>query len=64
MPVCGDQWPMLVYADQEYDPQDPWEGLFKSRILVWVHTHLSSSSVGDVESHHPNVDMFTTRQMR
>ena len=47
MPVCGDQWPMLVYADQEYDPQDPWEGLFRSRILAWVHMHFSSSSFID-----------------
>jgi hypothetical protein len=47
MPVRGDQWPMLVYADQEYDPEEPWEGLFRSRILVWVRMHLSSSSAID-----------------
>jgi len=34
--VCGDQWPMLVYANQEYDPKDPWNGLFKSQLLIWV----------------------------
>jgi hypothetical protein len=34
--VCGDQWPMLVYANQEYDPEDPWNGLFKSQLLIWV----------------------------
>ena len=37
--VHGDQWPMLVYVDQEYDPQEPWEGLFRSQILVWVRMH-------------------------
>ena len=37
--VRSDQWPMLVYADQEYDPQEPWEGLFRSQILVWVRMH-------------------------
>jgi hypothetical protein len=42
--VRGDQWPMLVYADQEYDPEHPWEGLFRSQILVWVSMHLPSSS--------------------
>ena len=47
MPVHSDQWPMLVYTDQEYDPQDPWEGLFRSWILVWVHMHLSSLSIID-----------------
>jgi hypothetical protein len=36
MTVSGDQWPMLLYADQEYDPEDPWNGLFRSRLLVWV----------------------------
>ncbi|KAF8239325.1 hypothetical protein L208DRAFT_1238246 [Tricholoma matsutake] len=43
MPVHGDQWPMLVYADQEYDPQDPWEGLFRSRILIWAFKHIFTS---------------------
>jgi hypothetical protein len=26
MAVSGDQWPMLVYANQEYNPNDPWHG--------------------------------------
>ncbi|KAF8221164.1 hypothetical protein L208DRAFT_1329803, partial [Tricholoma matsutake] len=43
MPVHGDQWPMLVYADQEYDPKNPWEGLFRSRILVWAFKHIFTS---------------------
>jgi hypothetical protein len=29
---------MLVYARQEYDPEDPWSGLFRAQILVWVGT--------------------------
>jgi hypothetical protein len=36
MTVSGDQWPMMLYANQEYDPDDPWSGLFRSQILVWV----------------------------
>jgi hypothetical protein len=36
MAVRGDQWPMVVYANQEYDPEEPWEGLFRSQLLVWV----------------------------
>ncbi|KAF8232269.1 hypothetical protein L208DRAFT_1563529 [Tricholoma matsutake] len=43
MPVHGDQCPMLVYADQEYDPKNPWEGLFRSRILVWAFKHICTS---------------------
>jgi hypothetical protein len=47
MPICGNQWPMLVYADQEYDPQEPWEGLFRSQILVWVRIYFYSPSAID-----------------
>jgi hypothetical protein len=36
MAVSGDQWPMLVYANSKYDPDDPWSGLFRNHILVWV----------------------------
>ena len=42
MLVHGDQWPMLLFANQEYDPDDPWEGLFRSQLLVWVkYTYIS-----------------------
>jgi len=34
--VCGDQWQMLVYTNQEYDSEDPWNGLFRSQLLIWV----------------------------
>jgi hypothetical protein len=34
--VAGDQWPLLIYADCVYDPGDPWEGLFRNKLLVWV----------------------------
>jgi hypothetical protein len=36
MAVSGDQWPLLMYANQQYDPEDPLEGLFRSHLLVWV----------------------------
>jgi hypothetical protein len=42
MAIRGDQWPMLVYADVEYDPEAPWEGLFRNKHLVWVSIHPSS----------------------
>lgn len=41
--VSGDQWPMLVYANQQYDPDDPWSGLFKNQILVWAYKHIFTS---------------------
>lgn len=41
--VRGDQWPLLVYANQEFDPEDPWNGLFRSRLLVWAFKHIFTS---------------------
>jgi hypothetical protein len=43
--VTGDQWPLFLYADYRYDPEDPWNGLFQSALLVCVcrkHHHLAS----------------------
>src|ERR1700722_3620500 len=34
--VPGDQWPVFLYSDYNYDPKDPWNGLFRSSILVKV----------------------------
>ena len=44
MVVRGDQWPLLVYTKQVFNPEEPWDGLFRSELLVWVHTHPSLSS--------------------
>jgi hypothetical protein len=34
--VRGDQWLLFLYADLAYDPDDPWNGLLKSQVLVTV----------------------------
>ena len=34
--MTGDQWPLFLYADYHYDPEDPWNGLFRSALLVCV----------------------------
>ena len=36
MAVPGDQWPLLVYTRQEYDPEEPWNGLFRNQLLSVV----------------------------
>jgi hypothetical protein len=36
MIVTGDQWPILVYHGYSFDPEDPWNGLFRSSLLVTV----------------------------
>ncbi|KAF8226158.1 hypothetical protein L208DRAFT_1303342, partial [Tricholoma matsutake] len=51
MPVHGDQWLILVYADQEYDPKTPWEGLFRSQILVWAFKHIFTTRSGNAHIH-------------
>ncbi|KAG1826502.1 hypothetical protein EV424DRAFT_1537408 [Suillus variegatus] len=32
--VSGDQWPLFVYTNEAYDPEDPWNGLLRSYLLV------------------------------
>ena len=34
--VTGDQWPIFLYADFTFDPEEPWKGLLRSIILVSV----------------------------
>jgi hypothetical protein len=34
--VSGDQWPIFLYQGYSYDPDDPWNGLFRSALLVAV----------------------------
>ena len=36
MAVAGDQWPIFIYQGYTYDPEDPWNGLFRSSLLVSV----------------------------
>jgi hypothetical protein len=36
--VAGDQWPIFLYANYAYDPEDPWNGLLRSGLLVSVST--------------------------
>ena len=32
--ISGDHWPIFLYQGYAYDPEDPWNGLFQSTILV------------------------------
>jgi hypothetical protein len=36
MVVSGDQWPIFLYYGYNYDQEDPWNGLFRSSLLVSV----------------------------
>ncbi|KIM60349.1 hypothetical protein SCLCIDRAFT_26690 [Scleroderma citrinum Foug A] len=45
--VAGDQWPIFLYANYTYNPEDPWNGLLHSGLLVAAYKHIvmSPSSV-------------------
>ncbi|KIM72920.1 hypothetical protein PILCRDRAFT_81530, partial [Piloderma croceum F 1598] len=43
MAVSGDQWPIFVYHGYNYDPDDPWNSLFRSTLLVSVYKHIFTS---------------------
>src|ERR1700724_4788047 len=34
--VSGDQWLLLVYEKGAYVPEEPWDGLFRNELLIWV----------------------------
>ncbi|KAG2116643.1 uncharacterized protein F5147DRAFT_568026, partial [Suillus discolor] len=43
MLVCGDQWPIFLYANHVYDPEDPWCGLLRSCLLIYAYKHVFTS---------------------
>jgi len=34
--TSGDEWPVFLYHGYSCDPNDPWNGLFRSALLVKV----------------------------
>jgi hypothetical protein len=36
--VSGDQWPLFLYKDNAFDPENVWKGLFRSSLLVFVES--------------------------
>ncbi|KAI0055466.1 hypothetical protein BV25DRAFT_1873121 [Artomyces pyxidatus] len=49
--VAGDQWPMFLYKNYQYDPQDPWKGLLRSILLIKAYKHIFTSP-SSVEKEH------------
>ncbi|KIJ12184.1 hypothetical protein PAXINDRAFT_83251, partial [Paxillus involutus ATCC 200175] len=41
--VAGDQWPVFLYANYAYDPEDPWNRLLHSGLLVSAFKHIFTS---------------------
>jgi hypothetical protein len=46
--VKGDQWPIFLYADNRFDPEDPWKGLLRSRLLVTVSVSVALLYLADI----------------
>ncbi|KAH6910572.1 hypothetical protein BKA70DRAFT_1100367 [Coprinopsis sp. MPI-PUGE-AT-0042] len=41
--VAGDDWPLFLYKDYKYYPEDVWKGLFRSALLVSAFRHIFTS---------------------
>lgn len=41
--VSGDQLPLFIYQSYHYDPEDPWNGLLRSSLLVSAYKHIFTS---------------------
>lgn len=54
MAVAGDQWPIFLYHGYTYDAEDPWNGLFRSSLIVSV-------SNGPPYPTHPSCPVFNIR---
>ncbi|KAJ3538827.1 hypothetical protein NMY22_g5004 [Coprinellus aureogranulatus] len=47
--IAGSHWPIFVYKDEAFKPEDPWVGLFRNELLIkgFKHIFTSPSSVED-----------------
>ncbi|KAL6305925.1 hypothetical protein BKA93DRAFT_730341 [Sparassis latifolia] len=41
--ISGDQWPIFLYRNYSYNPEDPWNGLFCSALLITTYKHIFTS---------------------
>ncbi|KAG1823252.1 hypothetical protein DFJ58DRAFT_720072 [Suillus subalutaceus] len=48
--VRGDQWLMFLYARYDYDLEDPWKGLLRSEILIFITTRSSNAYLHGIKS--------------
>ncbi|KAG6916133.1 hypothetical protein DXG01_008324 [Tephrocybe rancida] len=41
--TVGDQWPTFLFHNYHYDVEDPWNGLFRSHLLVTAYKYIFTS---------------------
>ena len=51
---AGDMWPCFLFRNFEYNPEDPWEGLLRSSLLVKVRTDSINSFQVLITRRHTN----------
>ncbi|KAF8237427.1 hypothetical protein L208DRAFT_1247256, partial [Tricholoma matsutake] len=56
MHVCGDQWLLFLYADLNFDPARPWNGLLKNKLLISAYKHVFTS--------HSSVDLDESKAIK
>jgi hypothetical protein len=39
--IPGDQWPIFLWKNSEYNPDDPWNGFLRSKLLISVSRRLT-----------------------
>ncbi|KAF7976898.1 hypothetical protein HWV62_5455 [Athelia sp. TMB] len=41
--LLGEHWPVFIYKDNTYDPENPWKGAFRGSLLVKAYRHIFTS---------------------
>ena len=37
--TSGEQWPMFLYRNHKFNPENPWDGLMQGQLLVNIRLH-------------------------
>jgi hypothetical protein len=50
----------MLFVNQEYNADNPWEGLFRSQLLVWVSILSAQSSLSSLDFTQAFKHIFTS----
>jgi len=62
--VPGDEWPIFLYDRYTYDSEDPWNGAFRSSLLVKVRKLPILRNVWNRRYHFQPTSTYLLRQVR
>ncbi|KAJ3525372.1 hypothetical protein NMY22_g10607 [Coprinellus aureogranulatus] len=49
--VSGEVWPVFLYREHKYDPEDPWDGLLQGSLLLSAYKHVFTSPSSSIKRH-------------